>query len=459
MTVRRMALCMATLAACALPRLAIAEADPVARFESIDFRRVVNDAKASVFPAVVFIKCVGESHDSGRKQAHEQAGSGVIVSPGGEVLTNWHVVEKAIDVRCLLHDGRALDARIVGRDKDLDLAVLQLAATADTGDLPHATLGDSAALREGDFVMAMGAPWGLSRSVSIGIVSCARRFLPDLSEYSLWLQTDAAISPGNSGGPLVNTDGAVVGINTLATRWGGDMGFAIPANVIRLVLPRIREHGEARWSWLGLRLQPIRDFSRNQYFEGTEGVIVAGTDPQSPARQAGIRERDRILGINAERVTGLTEEDLPAIRRRLGLLPRGRPARIEIQRDDQHLMLEVTPRQKGTVEGEELDCPRWDLTVKSINQFGNPDLYYYRRQGAFIFGLETPGNGSDAGLWHQDIILKIGDREIQGLADAKAAYEAALANLETRSRVRVTVLRRGLFRQHILDFSRDYDRE
>jgi len=107
-------------------------------------------------------------------------------------------------------------------------------------------------MQEGDFGMAMGAPWGLSRSVSIGIISCTRRYLPDQSQYSLWLQTDAAISPGNSGGPLVKTDGQVVGINTRGVLFGGDMGFAVPAEAIRLVVPQLREHGKVNWSWMGI---------------------------------------------------------------------------------------------------------------------------------------------------------------------------------------------------------------
>jgi serine protease Do len=206
---RRTRLCC-TLVAClalaaAWPALAAPDVDAGAM---LDFRRVVQQAKDKVFPAVVFIKCLRESHESGKKLTEEVSGSGVLVSAEGEVLTNWHVVDKAVDVRCLLSDGRWFDATIVGSDKDTDLAMVRL-NKKDSDEVPTARIGDSRQLREGDFVMAMGAPWGLSRSVSIGIISCTRRFLPDSSEYSLWLQTDASICPGNSGGPLVNTDGLV----------------------------------------------------------------------------------------------------------------------------------------------------------------------------------------------------------------------------------------------------------
>jgi serine protease Do len=439
-----------------------AETLPVDREEALarfDFRQVIRSAKDKVFPAVVYIKVLQETHESGRKTSREIAGSGVIISAKGEVLTNWHVVDKAIEVRCLLYDGRAMTARVVGSDKDTDLALVQLEAPADSGTVPHAVLGDSDVLKEGDFVMAMGAPWGLSRSVSIGIVSCTRRFLPENSEYSLWLQTDAAISPGNSGGPLVNTDGAIVGINTRGVLFGGDMGFAIPSNTIRHIVGQIRQSGQAVWSWTGLQLQPLRDFGRNIYFEGAEGVIVAETDPESPARQAGLKPRDRLLKVGGQAVTAVTEEDLPAVRRTLGLLPKHKPVRIELVRGEEPMAVDLVPREKGKVEGDQLDCPRWDFTVREINQFDNPDLYFYRKKGVFVYGVKEPGNAANAGLRPQDVIVRIGDQEVATLDDVKTLHKAALENVAKDHRLILTVLRNGLVRQAVLDYLRDFEKE
>jgi len=334
-----------------------AEVQPAGRKEALaqlDFREVIRSAKDRVFPAVVYIKVLQESHESGRKISREVAGSGVIISPEGEVLTNWHVVNKAVEVRCLLYDGRAFSAKVVGADKDTDLALVKLERPADAETIPHAELGRSGVLKEGDFVMAMGAPWGMSRSVSIGIVSCTRRFLPANSEYSLWIQTDAAISPGNSGGPLVNTDGQVVGINTRGIMFGGDMGFAVPSDTIRHLVDQIRKSGRVNWSWTGLQLQALRDFGRNIYFEGTDGVIVAETDPESPARKAGLLARDRILKIGGQAVAAVTEEDLPAVRRLMGLHgPRDQPVR--------HAGPALPPqtrrlRLRRQATGQRLDC-------------------------------------------------------------------------------------------------------
>jgi serine protease Do len=424
-----------------------------------DFRDVVQLANDKVFPAVVYIRCLSESMESGKKITQEVSGSGVVISPDGEVLTNWHVVDKAVEIRCLLLDGLAFDAEIVGKDKDTDLALLQLKLKKDNPPLQFAKLGDSSKLKEGDFVMAMGAPWGLNRSVSIGIVSCTSRYLPTNSEYSLWLQTDAAISPGNSGGPLVNTTGEIIGINTRGVMYGGDMGFAIPSVTAKLIASRLKEFKKVNWSWTGIQLQPLKDFDKNMYFEGTEGVFVAETDPESPARRAGILARDRILKINDTAVSGEWAENLPAIRKALGLLPKDIEAKLEIRREEKTLTIKITPRTKGKVEGEELDCPRWDMTVKTINQFDNPDLYYHRKEGVFIFGVKYPGNASNGGLSTEDIILKIGGEKVKTLDDVKKIHAKAIENVKTKHRILFTILRNGLMRQTMLDFSRDYEKE
>jgi serine protease Do len=440
------------------PRVSGSQDIPQTELAQIDFRHVINSAKDKVFPAVVFIKSISENHEGGRKVTQEATGSGVLISPDGQVLTNWHVVHQAVEVRCLLFDGRHFEAKVLGTDKDTDLALLQLQLQDHAPPLPYAELGDSAALKEGDFVMAMGAPWGLSRSVSLGIISCTTRYLPEAGEYSLWLQTDAAISPGNSGGPLVDTAGTVVGLNTRGMIVGGDLGFAIPAATISQVIPELREHGAVNWSWTGLDLQPINDFNRNMYFGGTEGVIISDVELDSPASAASLVARDRILSINGEAVRALTDEGLPAIRRTLGLLEKDVPAKVVILRGDTELTLELTPRGKGEVEGEEHDFPRWDFTAKAINQFANPDLHFHRKQGVFVYGVEYPGNAADAGLQSQDILLKVGDQEVTTLEELKDLHTTALDGLPAKRRLVITVLRNGMMRQIVLDFSRDYSK-
>ena len=435
-------------------------AEALRGLDRLDFRAVVREAKARVFPAVVFIKVVREDNERGEKRSQEVSGSGVLVSSDGEVLSNWHVVDKATEVRCLLSDGRAFPAKVVGSDKDVDVALLRLELGQARADLPFAQLGQSSTLTEGDFVMAMGAPWGMSRSVSIGIISCTRRYLPGASEYSAWLQTDASISPGNSGGPLVNTAGEVVGLNTRGMgSGGGDLGFTVPIEVVRQVADQMRRHGKMEWSWTGLQLQPLRDFNRNVYFPHTNGVIVAETDPESPARRAGLQAGDRLVSVNGTPVTAVTQEEIPDVNRRLGLLAKGSAARLEYVRQGEARSTEITPRAKGRVEGEELACRRWDFSVKAINQFDNPDLYFQRKEGVFIYGVKFPGNAATAGLGAQDILLKIDGKDVRTLADVKALHQAALANVGEKHRLVVSLLRNGELRQIVLDFSREYEKE
>ena len=426
---------------------------------SRDFREVVRSARARVFPAVVYIRAIRQAMESGRARGEEVGGSGVVVGADGEVLTNWHVIDRVDQVRCLLSDGRHFKAQVLASDADLDLALLKLEVPEGGPDLPVAELGRSGTLEEGDFVMAMGAPWGLNRSVSVGIISCTRRYLPENSEYSLWLQTDASISPGNSGGPLVDTDGRIVGINTLGRTSGGDLGFAVPADTIREVLDRMRQRHEVGWSWLGLRLQPLRDFDRDMWFEGSEGVIVASVDPGSPAEAAGIRSRDRLLTVAGAPCVGLTAEDLPTIRRRLALLPADVPVPIEVLRGTERMSLTATPVIKGKVQGDELECPRWGLTAKAINRFENPELHRQRAEGVFIFGVRSPGNAANAGFQPNDIIVEVEGRPVATLADLEAAHTDSVRNLAQKKRVLVKLLRSGQIRQSVLDISRDYERE
>ncbi len=423
-----------------------------------DFQEVVQSAGDQVFPAVVYIHAVRGSLETGKDIANVVTGSGVIITPDGEVLTNYHVVDKAVTIRCLLNDGTACRASVVGSDKDIDLALLKLELPAETV-LPFAALSDAEAVREGDFVMAMGAPWGLNRSVSIGIVSCASRYLPENGDYSLWYQTDAAISPGNSGGPLVDTRGKVIGINTLGMMGGGAIGFTIPVPTIRDILPRLREYGQVNWAWFGFQLQVLHDFDRNIYFPYDNGVIVSGTDPGSPARQAGFLPNDRIVAVGGTPETVLTREDMPRLKRRLGLMPFGEAVTFTVIRDGKEMEITAVPSPKGKVEGEEISCSRWGLTAKTINRFDVPNLYFYQNEGVYIYGVSNYGNAARTGLAAGDIILAINGEEIHTLAELQAAYDNAVAHWKTTSKATFTILRNGLTLQRVMDFSNDYDKE
>lgn len=394
-------------------------------------------------PAVVSVSRQGAS------------GSGVIVRREGIILTNAHVVGTARQVVIGLADGRRVNAEVIGRDPTIDIAVVRMPVT----NAPIAPIGDSDRLEVGQDAIAIGNPLGLDRTVTSGVVSAINRSPAGIALEGL-IQTDAAISPGNSGGPLVDTAGEVIGINARGMMaGGGDMGFAIPSETIREILPQLRKTGKVEWSWTGIQLQPIKDFNRNVYFDGTEGVIVADTDPESPARSAGILPRDRIMSVGGKPSTALMEEDLPAIRRLLGLLAKDVGVKVELQRDGKPMTVELTPREKGKVQGDEMDLPRWDLTLKAINQFETPDLYFHRKSGVFVNGVRFPGNAGTAGLRGQDIVLRIDGKAVGSLEEAKEMHKKALENADGDSRVLFTVLRNGLMKQIVLDYSRDHARE
>jgi S1-C subfamily serine protease len=432
-------------------------AESAAGLSQNDTFRIISEAKARVFPAVVFIKPIVESYERGEKEAQEVTGSGVLISAAGEILTNYHVVENAVSIRCMLYDGAHYDAKIVGSDKETDLALIKLQADEGAA-FASAEIGDSTTLKEGDFVMAMGAPWGLNRSVSLGIISCTRRYIPDSSEYSLWLQTDAALNPGNSGGPLVNTSGEVIGINALAVMEGGDLGFAIPAETLKHIIPHLRKNGKVERSWTGLRLQPLKDFNQNMYFDAEAGFIVAGSDPASPAAYAGLAAGDRITKVAGREVTAVTDVDLPAVRSMLAMLPADEAATFEVYRNGSQLEIEIAPIIKGKVEGEELDLPRWNMTVKTVNKFDNPELWYFvRGEGVFIFGTKYPGNAAESGLRSGDILRSIDGEEVKTLEEVETAYKAIVEAESRRTRVAVEYIRGGVPRQAVLDFSKNYE--
>ena len=163
--------------------------------------------------------------------------------------------------------------------------------------------------------------------------------------------------------------------------------------------------------------------------------------------------------LNGSPLNAVTDEDLPAVRKIMGNLPKEETAVFTIVRDGQTLEIEMTLREKGKVEGEELDCPRWDFTVKAINQFDNPDLYFYKKNGVFIFGIKYPGNAAMAGFSEKDIVMSIDDREVGSLEDIKAIHKDLIDNVGTKHKVLVKILRNGLLKQYILNFQRDFEKE
>ena len=423
-----------------------------------DFRQVVSEAKAAVAPSVVFIRVIYNDTESGRNRKGVASGSGVVISSDGEVLTNHHVIDKTSEIRCQLADGRSFPAKVLGKDKDLDIALLKLELPDGAEPPPVAKLSPRR-LEVGEVVLAMGAPWGLARSVSMGIVSCNDRFLEDCGDYTLWYQTDAAISPGNSGGPLVDTAGLVVGLNARGNMMGAQ-GFTIPSETILEILPDLRRHGEAHWAWFGFRIQPLEDFKRNIRFDAKEGALVADVEQGSPAEKAGIKSNDLLLSVDGEKVTARFWEDIPAIERRLGRKEFEKPCAFVVMRGGKRIDVSVAPTEKGRVEGEEFACERWGLTAKEINRFYNPDLIFFAPEGGvYVSGLAWDGNAENCGFREKDIVVAVGGRNVKSVAEVKAEYEKSLAGLPDRTRIPIVVMRNGRRTTLVLDYTEDTEKE
>lgn len=433
-----------------------------------DFREIISRAKSEVFPALIFVKPIVADYGSGEKKQQEVFGSGVIISPDGYAVTNWHVVDKAVTINCVLYDKRQVPVELIGSDRDTDLALLKLPAPPEGQSYPAARFADTAPTRsgaagkvhEGDFVMALGSPFGFQRSISLGIISNAQRYIGFETEYkyNTWLQTDAAINPGNSGGPLIDTDGAIVGINTLGVD-GSGIGFSIPASTVQNTVGRLRRDGKVVRAYTGLRLQALKDFMSNTFVESEHGVLIAGVEENSPAAHAGLRAGDILLTVGDKPVEGAYAEMLPEIWRRLADLRIDEPVAMEFLRGGERMQIEVTPEQKGASEGEDFDCRRWNMTVKEINKYRTPQLYYLREQGVYIQGTRYPGNAANSGLNRRDIILTIDKEPVQTIVDVKRVYEQIIQDDKRERKVVVEVLRSGLRKWIVLDYRRDYEEE
>jgi serine protease Do len=428
--------------------------------DATDFQHIISRAKSEVFPALVFVKPIIEAYESGEKTQHEVFGSGVIIDPAGYAVTNWHVVNNAIAINCVLHDKQQLPVELIGSDRDTDLALLKLPALAPGQAYPSACLADTALLSEGDFVMALGSPFGFQRSISLGIVSNAQRYLGFKTDhkYNTWIQTDAAINPGNSGGPLVDTQGRVVGINTLGLQ-GSGLGFSIPASMVQRITTRLKQDGRVMRAYTGLRLQALKDFYSNTFTPGDQGVLITGVDENSPAAKAGIRTGDIILSINGEPVEGIYAERLPRIWRQLADLPIGTPIPVAIQRGNKRLRIDMSAEPEAKSEGDDFECPRWNMTLKEINKYRTPRLHYLRTAGVYVQGIKYPGNAARAGLGRRDIILKMDNQAVVTIADARRIYEEVMKDEGREKKLMIEVLRTGLRKWIVLDYRRDYQEE
>ncbi|MEW6543672.1 MAG: Do family serine endopeptidase [Nitrospirota bacterium] len=381
-----------------------------------EFQSVITDLAERVKPSVVNILPVqgpGRSKDAPRERQPNSpgTGSGVIVDPHGYIMTNNHVVGDAGEVEVRLSDKTKFVAQVVGKDPDTDLAVLKVATDRT---LPAAAFGDSASVKVGQWVLAVGNPFGLDRTVTLGVVSGIGRENMNLSRYENFIQTDASINPGNSGGPLFNIRGEVVGINTAIINFAQGIGFAIPSNMAKQVYQQLVSRGKVIRGWLGVGIQPVTAELASK-FGGTEGegVLVNEVFENDPAARAGIKPGDIITKVDGKLV------DTPnALSRLIAQLEPGATASVEVIRDSQRLTLSVSlaERRENPVVASlppasrsevKLGLDVQDLTAELAEKFKLKDT-----KGVLITKVDRGSIAEAEGLREGDLIKEVNRIEV-----------------------------------------------
>jgi serine protease Do len=367
-------------------------------------------------------------------------GSGVIVDPKGIALTNAHVVERATDIEVITLDGSKHKAKIVGLDRKTDLAVLRL----DDGKATFraAKLGDSDRTQVGDWVLAVGSPFGLQATVTAGIISAKARQIGQ-GPFDDFLQTDAAINPGNSGGPLVNMQGEIIGINTAIVAGGSGIGFAIPSNMARKIYTELLDKGRVTRGWLGVQIQPLTpELAREFSAKDVRGVLVSDVVPDSPAAKAGIQRGDVLIEFDGKKLE--TPVDL---QRAVGLFSPGQSARLKVWRDKGEKSVEIKVGEAPD-EREARERPSGrprsllGLEVRPITPELAQRFNLKSTEGVFVARVEEGSAAAEAGIQRGDIVKQIKRQNVLTNVRSLSDFERATRDVKEGDQV-AFLLQRG----------------
>jgi serine protease Do len=353
-------------------------------------------------------------------------GSGFIITADGYILTNNHVVDGATRVQVRLDDGRELDAKVVGRDPQTDLALLKI----DALSLPVVPLGDSGTLRVGEPVMAVGNPFGLEQTVTTGIVSATGRVIGD-GPYDDFIQTDASINPGNSGGPLINARGEAIGINTAIVSGSGGsigIGFAVPVHLAKFAVPQLAETGRVERGWLGVTAQPLtRDLAAGLGLARTEGALVSQVWDGSPALAAGMRRGDVIVELDGRKITRATDLSLL-----VAASPIGKDIAISVLRDGKPMTLTArVARREGPASVAATAPPaeagqraRLGVAVEPLTPALAGQLGLGETTGVIVRQVQGGSPAAEAGIRPGDVIVEANRQPVKSVEDLRRAVDA-----------------------------------
>ena len=380
-----------------------------------------------------------------RERKERSLGSGVIVDAKGLIVTNNHVVNKADDVKVLLSDKREFKAKLIGTDPKTDLAVLKIEAE----NLHTIPWSDSDKLEVGEFVLAVGNPFGLNQTVTMGIVSAVGRASMGIAEYEDFIQTDAAINPGNSGGALVNARGELVGINTaIFSQSGGNMGigFAVPSNMARSILDQLVEHGKVVRGWLGVSIQEVSPELANQFgLSETKGVLVSDVLDDSPAKKAGLERGDVILEFDGKPADSPTQ-----LRNLVAQTPVGKKVSVKFVREKKSKSVDLTiveqPKalaQAGGDEGGGSTAPSGLLSDLEVHELNGELAARYNlsssERGLVIVKVKSGSVAEEAGLKEGDLLLEVNRQVVSNVK----TYERAASRISKDQPVLLLIKRQG----------------
>ena len=353
------------------------------------------------------------------QQRERSLGSGFILSEDGYILTNEHVVSGAEQIKVRLTDQRVFAGNVVGVDPKTDVAVIKIETE---GPLPVAVLGDSDRLKVGQWALAIGNPFGLDSTLTVGVISATGRTDVGIEDYEDFVQTDASINPGNSGGPLLNIYGEVVGVNTAIVASGQGIGFAIPINLAKLVANQLIRSGEVTRGWLGVSIQTLdEDLAASFGLDRVTGALVVQVLPGSPAEKAGLRRGDVLLSFDGKPVRSVKELQLL-----VASSPLGENLPVEVLREGTRLTLQVVIMERQAEARPGPREPAEDLRPLFGMNFEETG------QGVRVANVDLDSIAADAGVLVGDLILEVNHRAVKGLADVNTAHQ--------RSRVRESAL-------------------
>jgi serine protease Do len=387
-----------------------------------DQSAAVQQALSKVAPSLVRIHVVSLDHNDGRELKREASGSGTIITPEGHVVTNHHVAGKTRSISCTLPTREEIPAELVATDPLSDIAVLKLKPPKPR-TFPVARFGDASKLKVGDRVLALGSPLALSQSVTMGIVSNLEMVMPgmfwpfnrmtldgeDVGSVVRWIGHDAAIFGGNSGGPLVNMQGEIVGVNEISMGLAG----AIPADIAQEVATALIKEGRVRRGWIGLEVQPLLKSSST-----ARGALVGGTIEGSPAMKAGFQSGDLLVNLGGQDVTVRFAEEIPLFNRLVMRLPVGRPVQAVVLRGGAERTLTVTAADRESVEARIAEVPELGITASDLTSWSAKELRRADKAGVRVRGIRPGGAADEAkpSLRDDDVIVALNGTRVTNVA-------------------------------------------